>query len=68
MTHTKSELKKALGICSRLPAKCFTECPYKESTNFVCFQTLNGDALEYIMELETENKRLFEIAMGSSEV
>lgn len=52
---TKDEIKKALKTCGAINSLC-VNCPYKNVEN--CYDTLNLDARELIIEQESEIERL----------
>lgn len=61
MTHTGSEVKTSISICLDLTVEC-DGCAYQSPVRSGCLKELTCDALEYIMELETEIKQLKEAA------
>ena len=60
MTHTRSALKLSLTQCQNMRTGC-DGCEYRVLNPSRCIRDLNRDALEYIMELETEIKQLKEV-------
>lgn len=52
---TKDDIKKALEMCTEIYAPC-NGCPYEKCTN--CDNTLHTDALNVIIEQESEIERL----------
>ena len=54
---TKEDIKDALQACSAIISPC-VNCPYKDVEN--CYDTLNNDARELIIEQEKEIERLKE--------
>lgn len=60
MTRTRSEVKTSLTQCSDRMVVC-DGCAYGVTAGSACIIELTRDALEYIMELETEIKQLKEV-------
>lgn len=52
---TKEDIKDALQACSAINSPC-VNCPYKDVEN--CYDTLNNDARELIIEQEKEIEQL----------
>lgn len=52
---TKEDIKNALEFCSAINSPC-VNCPYKNVEN--CYDTLNNDALNLIIEQESEIEEL----------